>query len=123
LNIFRARTLIRYTYRTLRCDRCGLVVENLGLVEPYARVIPPVGGTQYIWDLCQVLTIKEIAEHLELDWKTIKDIRKSFLKERFSLPDIGSPKLLAVDEISLKKRHKYLTVVIDRESGKVLWVG
>lgn len=99
------------------------MVENLGLVEPYARVIPPVGGTQYIWDLCQVLTIKEIAEHLELDWKTIKDIRKSFLKERFSLPDIGSPKLLAVDEISLKKRHKYLTVVIDRESGKVLWVG
>lgn len=120
LNIFKAKTFIRYTYRTLRCDRCGLVVEDLGLAEPYARVTKRLA--QYILDLCHSLTIKEIAEHLELDWKTIKDIHKSFLKERFSPPDIGSPKLLAVDEISLKKRHKYLTVVIDWESGRVLWV-
>jgi transposase len=68
------------------------------------------------------LTIKEIAELLELDWKTIKDIHKSRLKERFSQPDIGNPKLLAVDEISLKKRHKYLTVMTNWESGRVLWV-
>ena len=120
LSIFKAKTSIRYTYRTLRCDRCGLVVEDLGLTEPYARVTKRLA--QYIWDLCQLLTIKEIAELLELDWKTIKDIHKSRLKERFSQPDIGNPKLLAVDEISLKKRHKYLTVVTDWESGRVLWV-
>lgn len=120
LNIFKAKTFIRYTYRTLRCDRCGLVVEDVGLVEPYARVTKRLA--QYIWDLCQLLTIKEIAELLELDWKTIKDIHKSRLKEKFSQPDIGNPKLLAVDEISLKKRHKYLTVVTDWESGRVLWV-
>jgi transposase len=120
LNMFKARTFIRYTYRTLRCDQCGLVVEDLGLAEPYARVTKRLA--QYIWDLCQLLTIKEIAELLELDWKTIKDIHKSRLKERFSQPDIGNPKLLAVDEISLKKRHKYLTVVTDWESGRVLWV-
>ena len=35
----------------------GLVVEDLGLAEPSARVIPPVGVTQYILDLCQSLTI------------------------------------------------------------------
>ena len=120
LNIFKAKTFIRYAYRTLRCDRCGLVVEDLGLAEPYARVTTRLA--QYIWDLCQLLTIKEIAELLELDWKTIKDIHKSRLKERFSQPDIGNLKLLAVDEISLKKRHKYLMVVIDWESGRVLWV-
>jgi transposase len=96
------------------------VVEDLGLVEPYARVTKRLA--QYILDLCHSLTIKEIAEHLELDWKRVKDIHKSFLKERSSLPAIGSPKLLAVDEISLKKRHKYLTVVIDWESGRVLLV-
>ena len=59
---------------------------------------------------------------MELNWKRIKDIHKRRLKERFSQPHIGNPKLLAVDEISLKKRHKYLTVVIDWESGRVMWI-
>ncbi len=37
--------------------------------------------------------------------------------------EIGKPRFLAVDEISLKNRHCSLTVVVDWESGRVLRAG
>ncbi len=69
------------------------------------------------------MTIKEIADHLGLNWKTVKDIHKEALKNRYANEDIGYPVLLAVDEIAVKKRHRYLTVIINWETGRVLHVG
>ena len=36
---------------------------------------------------------------------------------------MGNPSIIVIDEISLKKRHTYLTIVVDWETGKVIWVG
>lgn len=58
-----------------------------------------------------------------LDWKTVKDIHKTYLKSKFSQQEIGTPRILAVDEISLKKRHHSLTVIINWQNGSVLWAG
>ena len=58
-----------------------------------------------------------------LDLKQIKDIHKEALKNRYEEEDIGYPVLLAVDEISVKKRHRYLTMIINWETGRVLFVG
>ena len=34
-----------------------------------------------------------------------------------------NPRLLAVDEIAVKKRHRYLTVILNWETGQVIFVG
>lgn len=121
LNILDAKTFLSVTYRTVKCQWCGNVVEELGIMNPYDRVTKRLAN--YILELCKFMTIKEVAEHLGLNWKTIKEIHKSYLKEKFSIEDIGYPRILAVDEISLKKRHHYLTVIINWQTGRVLWVG
>lgn len=121
LNIFDAKTFLFVVYRTVKCPWCGNVVEDIGIMDPCKRVTRRLAT--YILVLCQYMTIKEVAKHLGLDWKTIKEIHKQHLKEKFSHEDIGYPKLLAVDEISLKKRHHYLTLIINWEVGRVLWVG
>lgn len=121
LNIFEVKTFIQYTYRKIRCLFCGTVVEDLGLVNPGQRITKRLAN--YILEICQFMTVKEIAQHLGLDWKTVKEIHKNYLKRKFSQEDIGTPRILAVDEISLKKRHHYLTVILNWESGRVLWVG
>jgi transposase len=77
----------------------------------------------YVLELCRLLPIRDIARHLDLDWKTIKELHKQYLQERYSREDIGLPELLAVDEISLRKGHHYLTVIINWQNGRVLWVG
>jgi len=121
LNIFNARTFLFVIYRTVTCRWCGNVVEDLGIMDPCKRVTRRLAT--YILELCQYMTITEVAKHLGLDWKTVKEIHKQYLRERFSHEDIGYPRLLAVDEISLKKRHHYLTLIINWEVGRVLWVG
>lgn len=121
LNVFDVKTFILYAYRKIRCLYCGVVVEDLGLVDPGRRITRRLAT--YILELCQFMTVKEIAQHLGLDWKTVKDIHKNHLTRKFAKEDMGSPRILAVDEISLKKRHHYLTVILNWESGRVLWVG
>jgi transposase len=64
-----------------------------------------------------------------LDWKTVKEIDtilaqgKRALQREFANPDYANLRLLAIDELSYKKRHKYLTLVLDLERARVVWVG
>lgn len=121
LNIFDAKSFIRVTYRTIQCPVCGNVIEDLGLMDPYMRVTRRLAN--YIIGLCKVMSIKEVACHLDLNWKTVKEIHKKYLKDKFEKEHIGNPRFLAIDEISIKKGHKYLTVIVNWENGKVLWIG
>ncbi len=121
MNILDARTFINYSYRKIRCLYCGTTVEDLGIVDAGLRVTRRLAN--YIIELSNFMTVKDIAGHLDLDWKTVKEIHKEHLKKKFSQDDIGYPHILAVDEIALKKRHRYLTVLISWHDGRVLWVG
>ena len=121
LNLFDAKTFISVIYRTVKCRYCGNMVEELPLIDPYQRVTKRL--STYILELCRFMTIKEVAKHLNLNWKTVKEIHKRYLQKKFSQKDISYPRILVVDEISIKKRHTYLTIVANWESGRVLWVG
>ena len=120
LNIFDARTFISVIYRTVRCAVCGNVVEELPLMSRYERVTRRLSA--HIVDLCRYMTINEVAEHLDIDWKTVKEIHKHHLQDKYSHEDRGNPRIIVIDEISLKKRHTYLTIIADWDSGKVLGV-
>jgi transposase len=70
-----------------------------------------------------MLTVKEVADHLGLNWKTIRRIDKHFLETQYGKIDTSGVRILAVDEIAIRKGHRYLTVVLDYERGRVIWVG
>ena len=69
------------------------------------------------------MTVTEVAQHLQLDWKTVKEIDKQFLEAQYGQPNYDGLRILAVDEISLRKGHNYLTIVLDYETGRVVHVG
>jgi len=69
------------------------------------------------------MTIKDVAEHLAISWDTVKDIQQKYLKKHFSKPKLSKLKLVAIDEISIGKKPKYLTIVLDLKSGAVVFVG
>ncbi len=69
------------------------------------------------------MTIKDVANHLGVSWDVIKDIQKRFLKRRFSKPKLSKLQLIAIDEISIGRGHRYITVVLDLKSGAVVYVG
>jgi len=69
------------------------------------------------------MTVSDVAQHLGLDWKTVKAIDKFYLERDYGKPDYQGLRILAVDEISIRKGYRYLTVVMDYLSGRVVFVG
>jgi transposase len=69
------------------------------------------------------MTIKDVAEHLQVSWDTIKDIQARSLERRFGKPKLHKLKQIAIDEIAVGKGHHYLTVVLNLLSGAVVFVG
>ena len=76
-----------------------------------------------VLDLRQSMTLQDVARHLGIsDW-TVRDIEKRHLGRHFAKPRLKDLKHIAIDEISTKKGHKYLTIVMDLQSGAVVFVG
>ena len=104
------------------CESCATVRQaNLRFADP--RVTYTRQLERYSLDLLRSMTIQDVARHLGLSWDTIKDIQKRDLQVRFARPKLRNIRLLAIDEIAILKGHRYLTVVMDLESGCVVFVG
>jgi transposase len=78
---------------------------------------------RYVLDLSRHMTIQDVAGHLGVGWDLVKSIQKRYLTRRFKRPRLKDLRQIAIDEISVGKRHRYLTVVLDLVSGAVVFVG
>jgi transposase len=117
-----AQVWINSLYRKVLCSHCRQTpIEELDLFDPYLRVTKRLA--RYIFELYKIMTVQEVSRHLGLDWKTVKAIDQQFLEEQFGQTDYQGLRILAVDEVSIRKGHRYLTVVLDYETGRVVWVG
>ena len=122
LSFATARTWITCRYRKVFCVHCqGIHIEDLELFHPYLRVTTRLA--RYIYQLCSFMTVSEVARHLGIDWKTVKNIDKFYLERDYGQPDYKDLRILAVDEISIRKGQNYLTVVLDFLTGRVVFVG
>lgn len=73
--------------------------------------------------------MSDVAFFLHLSWETVKSIVKKDLEKRYERIDLKGVSRIAIDEIHVgqewkggKKRARYLTLVIDLESGRILHV-
>jgi transposase len=67
-------------------------------------------------------SIKAIAQMLDVDWSIIKDIIFSHLIKKYKRNDYRKLEYIAIDEISYKRGHKYLTLVLNLNTGNVIYV-
>lgn len=106
----------------VECRACETVRQiKISFAEPrrtYTRSF-----ARYALELTRHMTIKDVAEHLCVTWDVIKEIKKQYLQQHFSRPSLKGVTHIAIDEISIGKGHKYVTVVLDLDSGAVLFVG
>jgi transposase len=78
---------------------------------------------RYVLELSRHMTMQDAAHHLGISWHTVKEIQKRYLQRRFSCPSLKDLKRIAIDEISVGRGHRYLTVVLDLHSGAAVFVG
>jgi transposase len=106
----------------VECRACGVVRQvKIPFADP--RRSYTKSFERYALELGRRMTIRDVAVHLGVSWDLIKDIQKRDLSRRFAKPKLKHLRHLAIDEISIAKGHRYLTVVMDLDSGAVVFVG
>jgi transposase len=69
-----------------------------------------------------MMTLTDVAEAIGLSWDTAKDMVRPFLQKTMDNLRYRDLKYLAIDEIYVGRKKKFYTVVIDLESGRIVWV-
>src|SRR5262249_18612448 len=106
----------------VECRACGVVRQGeVAFADPrrsYTRRV-----RRYVLEPSRRMTIRALAAHLGVGWDLVKDIQKRDLSRRFAKPKLKHLRRIAIDEIAVAKGHRYMTVVLDLDSGAVVFVG
>lgn len=78
---------------------------------------------RFVVELSGFMTPMDIACFLGISWDTARDILKEHLGKKYGQPKLRRVKHIAIDEVYLGKRHKFITLVLDLDSGAVIFVG
>lgn len=99
-------------------------------VRPQFRGLPPfapayVGYTHrlqtFIEDLRGMMTVSDLAALTGLSWDTVKNILKARLEKDYGHPRLKDLQRLSIDEIYLGRRQRFYTLVIDLDTGRIVW--
>lgn len=106
----------------VECQRCHLRRRvEVTFAEPMRRHTRSF--ERYVIELLQFMTPQDVSLHLGISWDLANDIQKRRLGRRFDRPKLKHLKRLAIDEIHLGKQYRFVTLVLDLDSGAVVFVG
>lgn len=115
---------IKVAIQRVQCLCCKKIRQvKLPFVRQYRRCSRAL--ERLVLTLSSYMTIQDIAAYFKIGWDLVKDIQKQHFKTKFDKPKLRKLKQIAIDEISIskKKQQRYLTIVYDLLSGRVVFVG
>jgi transposase len=121
-DIWNKRTFLHFRIRRFECPDCGLrFTEELATIGWRRRQTKRF--EQAVYQQCLRQSKKEVAEQFQLSQTTVDGIFKRRAKRRSGSVKRPNVRVLGMDEIALKKRHKqYVLVLSDLERRYVLAV-
>lgn len=104
----------------VRCRDHGVVAQRV----PWAR--PSSGFTNAFEDQVAWLAVRTdkttVASLLRIAWRTVGAILERVADSMRRVRDpFANVTRIGIDEVSYRKGHRYLTVVVDHDSGRLLW--
>lgn len=122
LSCGKKRIYLEVEIRRVFCKRCGRVKrETLNWLLKNALTTKRYAF--FVGRKCRVMTIQDVAKDERLDWKTVKDLDKRYMQEQLKRTGTPAPKVIGIDEISIRKGHTYRIVVSDLERRRPIWFG
>lgn len=118
----RYRIYLEFEARRVFCRSCQAVkreaLEFLGESPFYTKRF-----AYYVGPRCRSATIKDIAQELHLDWDSVKELDKQYMRAQLARAGRPGPKVIGIDEVSIRKRHTYRILVSDLIRGRAIWFG
>lgn len=113
---------IEATLARVRCEAC----QRVRTVEvPWARTGARFTRAfeQHVAWLAQRMDLSGVARLMRCGWDSIHRIVGRVVAEHLTPTRFEGLRHIGVDETSYRRGHKYLTVVIDHDRRRVVWVG
>jgi transposase len=95
-------------------ERLDFLADNVHYTQRFAY---------YVGRRCRSATIKDVALELHLDWDSVKELDKQYMRAQLVRAGVPGPKAIGIDEISIRKGHTYRIVVSDLIRGRPIWFG
>ena len=104
------------------CREHGVVVAAVPWARPGSRFTTAFEDTA-AWLVCHA-TLSVVAVLLRVAWRSVADIITRVVAERVARVDrLAGLRRIGIDEISYRKGQRYLLVVVDHDSGRLVWAG
>lgn len=112
---------LRYTMRRVRCPDCGVRVEAVPWAEPGSRFT--FAAERYIAYLAQRTDRSTVTEWMRVAWRTVGDVVRRVVRRQHERDGdrLDGLRCIGIDELSYRRHHEYITVVVDHERGEVVW--
>jgi transposase len=116
------RIVVEFELRRVACRHCGAVKrERLDFLADNSRYTKRFAF--YVGRRGRASAIKDIAEELQLEWHTVKALEQQYMREQLRRAGIPGPKVIGIDEVSIRKGHTYRIVVSDLPRRRPIWFG
>lgn len=119
LNLGQNQTQLKINVHKVWCLDCD---KKAWIELPFACGKQPMtlSFIRYIIQLTGMTTLLCVAFFLGLSWKTVKNIDKANLKKYAKQFSFKKLRYISIDEIAIRKRHKYMTVFTDISTGQII---
>lgn len=106
----------------MACRQCGTVKQEclafLADSPFYTRRFAFFVGRR-----CRVSTIQDVARETHLNWKTVKTLEMQYMHEQLRRAGAPRPRIIGLDEVSIRKGQSYRIIVSDLERQRPIWFG
>ncbi len=114
------RVVLRYALRRVACTHCETPKSES---VPWAA--PGAWHTHDFDDLtayhAQQTSITATAKLMRTSWSTVGEIIRRVVARKLPLDLLDGLRRIGIDELSYKKHHQYVTVVVDHDRQRVVW--
>jgi transposase len=105
-----------YAMRRVDCRRCGVTVEAVPWASGKMQTTEALAWFLASW--AKVLSWKEVARRFSSSWDTVFRSVEHAVRWGLEHRSLDAITAIGVDELSWKKRHKYMTLVYQIDHGR-----
>lgn len=114
-------TMLRYAPRRVDCSTCGVHVEAVPWAAPRSRFTRRL--EELVAYLAQQMSKTAVCKLTGIDWRTVGTIIARIISEKLDPTRLDDLTVIGVDELSFRRHHNYVTVVVDHVRQRIIWVG
>ena len=119
LDLAALRVWLRYTIRRVNCPRCGVVVELVPWAENQSWFTYEF--EEQVAYHAQRTDKTTLSRLMRISWNTVGAIIQRVIPRHRSSDPLDGLTHIGVDELSYRRHHEYVTVIVDHVRGGVVW--